>query len=258
MEPFVFRAGTAPLLVTMPHVGTDVPGDLAARWTPAARALPDNDWHVDRLYDFLDALGASVLRAVHPRYVVDLNRPPDDQSLYPGQDTPGLVPIDTFARAPIYRAGEEPSADEIARRVARWWRPYHDRLRAALDDLLAKHGRAFLWEAHSIRSLVPRLFSGRLPDLNFGTGGGTSCAPARAARLVEIARRSRYSWVLDGRFKGGYTTRHYGEPRRNVEAIQLELAQITYMDEDASNRFREERAAELRPLLGELMTAFVA
>ncbi len=259
MDVFRYRAGRVPLLVSMPHVGTLVPDDIAARMTEPARALPDTDWHVDQLYEFLDDLGAASLGATHSRYVVDLNRPPGGENLYPGRDTPGLVPTDTFASEPIYRDGEAPDAAEITARVARYWQPYHDRLRTALEEMRDQHGVALLWEAHSIRSHVPRLFEGQLPDLNLGTGGGTTCPATTAAELLDIAQRTGgYSAVLDARFLGGYTTRHYGDPSAGVHAVQLELSQLTYMDEDSTNRFREDLAARLRPVLRQLLDAFLA
>lgn len=257
MEPFRFRAGTMPLVVSMPHVGTHVPDAIAACHTAAARALPDTDWHVDRLYDaLLDRLGASVLQATHSRYVIDLNRPPDDASLYPGADVTGLVPTTTFANEPIYREGAAPAAPdaaEVARRRATYWQPYHDRLAAELARLKAAHGYALLWDAHSIRSVAPRFFDGRLPDLNLGTARGQACAPGLAKALVEVleaAEGDDYTTVLDGRFTGGFITRHYGRPTDGVHAVQMELAQRNYMDEDPPYTFRDDLAARLRPVLG--------
>ncbi len=258
MAPFTFRAGGAPLLVSIPHMGTHVPDEIARRLTPAALALPDTDWHLDRLYDFLDALGASVLAATHSRYVVDLNRPPDDESLYPGQDVTGLVPLDTFARAPLY-AGPAPDAAEVAARRDRYWRPYHERLAAELERLKAAHGYALLWDAHSIASEVPRFFTGRLPDFNIGTGGGTAADPSLAAALLATARSAPgYTAVLNGRFKGGYITRRYGDPAHDVHAVQLELAQATYMEERPPFPFREDLAAGVRPHLRRMLERMLA
>ena len=258
MEPYRFRAGTAPLLVSMPHVGTYVPPALAARMTDAALFLPDTDWHLERLYDFLDALGASVLVATHSRYVVDLNRPPDNANLYPGQDTTGLVPLDTFAREPVYRDGAQPTDAEIAARVELHWQPYHAQLQRELDRLRAAHGYALLWDAHSIASEVPRFFPGRLPDLNLGTAGGVACVPAIETAVAAVARAApAYSAVLNGRFKGGYITRRYGRPAVGVHAIQLEVAEITYMDEAPPYRFDEVRAARLRPHLRAMLEAML-
>lgn len=255
MDVFRLRHGTAPLLVSMPHVGTHLPDEIAARMTPVAKTVPDTDWHLERLYDFLESLGASVLVATHSRYVVDLNRPEDDANLYPGQDTTGLIPVDTFAREPLY-AGAVPDDAERAARVAACWRPYHDALQAELRALHARHGVAVLWDAHSIKSEVPRFFQGRLSDLNLGTASGASCDPRIERALSDVARQTAsYTHVLNGRFKGGYITRRYGRPEAGIHAIQLELSEVTYMDEAPPFGFREDRAAGIRPVLRRLVAA---
>lgn len=254
MESFNFTPGEGPLLVSMPHVGIYVPDDIATRLTPVARALPDTDWNVDRLYDFLGEMNVPVIMATQLRYVVDLNRPPDGTSLYPGQAGTGLVPTETFAGEALYGAGGEPDATEIATRVTKYWRPYHDKLAEELARIKAAHGFAILWDAHSIRSQVPRLFEGQLPDLNFGTGGDASADPSLAAGLMDIAEgQGDYSAVLNQRFTGGYITRHYGDPAAGIHAVQLELSQITYMQEDPPYQFDEARASKLRPLLRNLV-----
>lgn len=253
MEPYRFTTGSAPLLVSMPHVGTHLPTDIAARMNPAARALSDTDWHVDRLYDFLDQLGASVIAANHSRYVIDLNRAPDDRPLYPGASNTELCPTTSFDEQPLYRAGQAPDAAEVALRRRFAWQPYHDRLRQELEALKARHGLALLWDAHSIRSRVPRFFEGRLPDLNLGTGGGVTADPDLLARLAASAGAGNYNCVANGRFKGGYITRNYGRPAAGIHAVQLELSQITYMDEDPPYGFREDLAAGIRPLLRRLL-----
>jgi len=253
MQAFHFIPGDSPLLVSMPHVGTGVPPEIAARLTPEAAALPDTDWHVDQLYDFLDTLGAARLQATQSRYVIDLNRAPDDRPLYAAARNTELCPTTTFAEQPIYRSGAAPDATETAARRAAYWRPYHDRLRSALDEVRARHGVAVLWEAHSIRSRVPRFFAGRLPDLNLGTAGGKSAAAALLSRLTAVAAESGYSHAVNGRFQGGYITRAYGNPARGIHAVQLELSQITYMDEDPPFVFRENLAAGTRPVLRRLL-----
>ena len=254
VEPFRFRRGSAPLLVSMPHAGTYIPEAIAARMTETALRTPDTDWHIDRLYDFLDEIGASVLTATHSRYVVDLNRPPDDASLYPGQTSTGLCPAATFSGEPLYRDGSAPSADEIDERRERYWRPYHDQLSAELKRLRDDHGFVLLWEAHSIASRVPRLFEGELPQLNIGTAGGKSAVTGLGEALLEHAQASRYSVVLNGRFTGGHITRHYGQPSDGTSAVQLELTQACYMDEAYPFAFREEKANALRPVLRGLVT----
>lgn len=256
MEPYRFIAGSGPLLVSVPHAGLHVPPAIKAELSDAAQALPDTDWHVDRLYDFLDDLGASVLIATHSRYVIDLNRNPEGKALYPGASETGLCPVTTFNDEPIYRDGGVLDATQIEQRRARLWRPYHAKIADELAALKARHGVALLWDAHSIRSRVPRFFEGRLPDLNIGSGGGVTAAPGLIAAVAEIASAaadSGYSYALDGRFKGGYITRAYGNPGQGVHALQLELSQITYMDEAAPYRFRDDLASKVRPVLRRLL-----
>jgi N-formylglutamate deformylase len=259
MDVFRFSEGSTPLLVSMPHVGTHLPDALRPRLTAAALEVPDTDWHVDRLYDFLNGLGAGVVRATHSRYVVDHNRDPTGQPHYPGASNTELCPTALFDEQPIYADGAAPDAAEVGERIERWWRPYHAQLAATLDQLKARFGYAILFDAHSIRSRVPRFFEGRLPDINLGTGGGVSAAAALAQGALEAARATpAYSAVLDGRFKGGYITRHYGRPQAGVHAIQLELTQATYMDEDHPFGFREDLAAGIRPVLRGVMEALLA
>ncbi|MBZ4040371.1 N-formylglutamate deformylase [Novilysobacter selenitireducens] len=256
MDTFTLHRGTAPLLVSLPHDGSAIPDDLAARMTPEARRAPDTDWHVSRLYAFARDLGASVLVPRYSRYVVDLNRPEDDTSLYPGQNTTGLCPTVRFTGEPLYLEGQSPTADEITGRIDTYWRPYHDALRGELDRLHGLRGRVVLWEGHSIRgSDLPFLFEGRLPDLNLGTAAGTSCTPALQARLEGVlAAQGAYDWVANGRFKGGHITRHYGESSRGIDAVQLEISQRTYMDED-SFEYDEDKAADLQVVLRDLLAA---
>lgn len=257
--PFLFHQGTAPLLISMPHVGTYVPPALAARFTDEARQVHDTDWHLERLYGFAKELGASLLVATHSRYVVDLNRPPDGASLYPGQSVTGLCPVDTFDDTPIYAAGDVPGDAEVAARRDAVWAPYHAQLRAELDRIHAAHGVAMLWDAHSIRSVLPRFFEGKLPDLNLGTGNGTSCDPALAEELLAIGKAATgYTAVLNGRFKGGHITRHYGEPARNIHAVQLEMTQSSYMQEAMPFDYLPEVAAGIEPHLRRMIEAALA
>jgi N-formylglutamate deformylase len=255
---FTLKQGTAPLLISMPHVGTEIPQDLARRMTPVARTVPDTDWHLKQLYDFADSLGASILSARYSRYVIDINRPPDNANLYPGRDTTGLCPVDTFDKEPVYLPGEAPGQEEIDQRVGQYWQPYHDALAQELARLRDVHGRAWLWDAHSIRSVLPRFFDGRLPDLNFGTADGKSCAPETAQRVMDAAASATdYRAVLNGRYKGGYITRQYGNPAAGIQAIQLELAQVAYMSEMPPFAFDEDKSRALRPHLRKMVEAFV-
>ena len=254
MSTYTLHRGTAPLLISLPHDGSHIPEAIAARMRPAAQRSVDTDWHVGRLYESLaKTLGASVLKPMASRYVVDLNRPADGQALYPGKRETGLVSTIGFDGEPLYLDGGEPSAEEIQRRVNEFWRPYHDALSQELERMLAEHGRVVLWEGHSIRSHVPMLFDGQLPDLNLGTAEGASCSPALQQRLHAVLEsQSSYSFAVNGRFKGGYITRHYGRPDTGVDAVQLELAQLTYMDED-SFAYDEARATRVQETIGELL-----
>ncbi len=261
MPPFSFAQGHVPLLVSVPHAGTGLPEAQRGRMTEAALALPDTDWHVDRLYDFLDELGASRIVATQSRYVIDLNRAPDSRPLYPGASNTELCPTSSFDEAPIYRAGEEPGPDEIEARLDAVWRPYHAKIREELARIRAAHGIAVLWDAHSIRSEVPRFFEGRLPDLNLGTAGGASASAELTGLLGAVAREAEalgYSHAVDGRFKGGYITRSFGAPDQGIHAVQLELSQITYMDEDPPYGFREDLAEQVQPVLQGLLDAALA
>lgn len=248
--------GHAPLLISLPHDGSEIPAEIAERMHPAARRSIDTDWHVGRLYAPLAAqLGASLLRPSLSRYVVDLNRPADGQALYPGQRETGLVPTIGFDGEALYEHGAEPDAAEIARRVQTYWQPYHRALKQELERLLAEHGRVVLWEGHSIRSHVPMLFEGRLPDFNLGTADGASCTSALSQRLdILMSAQRDYSHVLNGRFKGGYITRQYGRPDAGIQAVQLELAQCSYMDEDSLD-YLPDRAAAVQSLIGSLLQA---
>lgn len=257
--PFVFHQGTAPLLISIPHGGVYVPPLLAERLHPEARAVPDTDWHLERLYAFAKDMGASIIAATHSRYVIDLNRPPDGASLYPGQNVTGLCPVDTFDETPLYPRGDVPDDAEIAARREAIWQPYHAQLRTELDRIRAAHGVAVLWDAHSIRSVLPRFFEGKLPDLNLGTADGASCDPALAQELLRIAQSAPgYTAVLNGRFKGGHITRHYGNPARNIHAVQLEMTQCSYMQEALPFAYLPERAAQVQPHLRRLLEAVLA
>jgi N-formylglutamate deformylase len=256
---FSLHQGSLPLLISIPHLGTRIPDDIAATMTPVAARTDDCDWHLDRLYAFARSLGASILTPTYARYVIDLNRPPDGANLYPGQDTTGLLPVDTFDKEPLYRDGQLPDDAEVARRRDAYWKPYHDALAGELAALKARHGKVLLWEAHSIRSHVPRFFEGRLPDFNLGTSSGASAAAGLADELAAIVEaHGGYTAVANGRFKGGYITRQYGQPEQGVHAVQLELSQITYMQEQMPYSYDDALAGKVQPVLEALLKAALA
>ena len=256
MNLCAIERGESPLVIDVPHAGTRVPPAILARLTPAARAVPDTDWHVEKLFTRARAAGATLVVATHSRYVVDLNRDPSGAALYPGADNTELCPTRTFADEPIYVPGGAPDAAEVAARRSEYFDPYHQRLAAETERVRVRHGYAILLDGHSIRSRVARFFAGRLPDLNLGTADGASCAPSvqQAAALV-LAGATEFSCVVNGRFKGGYITRHYGSPAQGVHALQLEIAQSCYMDEAPPYPWDAARAGALTAVLERLVDA---
>lgn len=248
-----FKQGRVPLLISMPHAGVQLTPAVKAGLIAEAQSLPDTDWHIPRLYDFAAELGASTLAAGYSRFVIDLNRPSDDKPLYVGATT-GLYPATLFDGVPLFVEGQVPSAAERANYLEQIWTPYHQTLQQELARLKAEFGYALLFDAHSIRSVIPHLFDGKLPDFNLGTFNGASCNPQLAARLEGIcAGHPAYSHVLNGRFKGGHITRHYGDPAQNIHAVQLELGQCTYMEEFEPFNYRSDLAEPTRVVLKELL-----
>jgi len=250
---YTFHEGELPLLVSVPHDGRQLSSDMQDMMSEAGKSLPDTDWHVAKLYEFVKDLGASLVTANYSRYVVDLNRPADDSALYEGQVATGLCPLRTFDGEEIY-AGEVTIDTE--HRINTYWRPYHEKIEATLVELCATFGYALLWDAHSITSRVPSLFEGELPILNIGTWDGRSCSQTISDAVVQAATSSQYDAVLNARFKGGFITRHFGRPDKNVHAIQLEIAQRAYMDEETTD-YDLEKAPHLRDSLIAMLDAFI-
>lgn len=252
------QATEVPLLVSIPHTGTYVPDAIARRFSSTeVAALPDTDWHLHVLYDFVASMGAWTIHAHYSRFVVDLNRPADGTPLYPGRDETGLVPSSTFHSVPIYKAGQEPTRDEIAERTAKYWRPYHDALSSKIAELKAKFGYALLWDAHSIESNVPRFHKGQLPGLMLGDVDGTSAVPAISDAVLKVHVESGITYQRNSPFKGGYITRAFGKPQERVQALQLEMSQRLYMQEGAPFAFNAILADQLRPTLRASLQAFL-
>lgn len=255
---FTLQQGHTPLLISFPHVGTLIPEDQQPRYLPRALQVEDTDWYLDRLYAFAGELGASLLVPRESRYLIDLNRPRENTPMYAGSNNTELCPTRFFTGEPLYREGQAPDEPEIRRRVAHYWQPYHDAIAGELTRLRAAHGHAVLFDAHSIKSELPWLFEGTLPHMNLGTAEGRSCAPALRSALAEVfAAQDRFSHVVDGRFKGGHITRHYGRPREGVHAVQLEMAWRCYLDEGQPSQWDEERAAAITPLLRQLVQTMI-
>ncbi|XHS80422.1 N-formylglutamate deformylase [Burkholderiaceae bacterium UC74_6] len=255
---FKLRRGTTPLLISMPHVGTEIPADQIERYVDRAARVEDTDWFLERLYGGIaERLGASLIVPRYSRFLIDLNRPPEDTPMYPGASNTELCPTRFFTGDPLYREGRAPDEAEKLRRRETYWRPYHDTLQGELDRLRAAHGHALLFDAHSIKSELPWLFEGQLPALNLGTVEGRSCAPAITESLgALLGGQGRYSSVVNGRFKGGHITRHYGRPDLNQHAVQLEMCWRCYMDEDRMS-YDEARAVEVQPLLEALLRRYL-
>ena len=255
---FTLHRGMRPLLVSFPHVGTQIPADQQHRYTGRALQVEDTDWFLDRLYAFAADLGASLIVPRHSRYLIDLNRPSDNRPMYAGQNNTELCPTRHFTGELLYHEGFAPDNAEIRRRVAEYWQPYHDALHEELARLQATHGHAVLFDSHSIKSELPWLFEGTLPGLNLGTAAGGSCAPSLQAKLSKhLAAWTRDSHAVNGRFKGGHITRQYGRPAQGLHAVQLEMCWRAYMDEAPPWRWRDERAAEVTPLLRRLVQAML-
>ena len=255
---YTLHQGTRPLLVSLPHVGTFIPDDLKSRLVERAQATEDTDWFLDRLYAFVKGLGASLIVPQASRYVIDLNRPSENTPMYADTNNTELCPTRFFTGDALYRNGQAPDATEISQRVATWWRPYHDALGQELARIKAAHGHAVLFDGHSIKSELPWLFEGTLPHMNLGTADGAACAPALTARLAGVFEaQAHYTHVINGRFKGGHITRHYGQPQQGIHAVQLEMCWRAYMDEAPPYRWHEERAAAVTPLLERLVQAML-
>jgi formiminoglutamase len=253
-----FSRGRVPLLISMPHAGLRLTPAVQAGLVDEALSLPDTDWHIPQLYDFATELGASTLAAEYSRFVIDLNRPSDDKPLYAGATT-GLFPSILFDGVPLFKDGQAPGAEERATYLELIWKPYHQTLQQELARLKDEFGYAMLFDAHSIRGHIPHLFDGRLPDFNLGSFNGASCDLELAERLeATCAEATDYSHVLNGRFKGGHITRHYGDPANNIHAVQLELAQSTYMEEFVPFHYRPDLAEPTRVVLRELLEGMVS
>ncbi len=256
---FTLAPGSTPLLINVPHAGTYVPPQLRQGMSMAAQTVPDTDWHVHLLYQFALELGAGLMVATHSRYVVDLNRDPGDAALYPGADNTELCPTRSFGNEDLFLPGQEPDAQQIALRRERYWAPYHETLAATLAQIKTRHGYAILLDGHSIRSQVPRFFDGRLPDLNLGTASGASCdASLQAVAMTVLQSAGGLSAICNGRFKGGYITRHYGRPAEGVQALQLEMAQSCYMDEAAPFAWEPQRVQALVAVLRRLLESLLS
>jgi len=253
-EIFDLYPGSSPLLVSLPHVGTQIPVELRTAYVRRALQVEDTDWHLDQLYAFVRSLGAGLIVPRYSRFVIDLNRPPQNTPMYAGSNNTELCPTRFFSGDPIYFDGRAPDANAVQARLVRYWQPYHAALSAEMDRVQRLHGHAILFDGHSIRSQLPWLFEGKLPDLNLGTASASSCAASlRGALVATLQAQSQFTHVVDGRFKGGYITRSFGRPQAGQHALQLEMCWSTYMHEEPPYAVDTTRAAALAPLLRQLV-----
>ena len=259
MEPFSVTRGDSCLILTFPHSSTYVPPEVHEALNARGRNLTDTDWHLDRLYEGL-LPDVTVVKAGFHRYAIDANRDPSGASLYPGQNTTGLCPLTDFDGEPIYQAGREPDAAEIDRRRLAYHAPYHAAIAAEIERIRARHGVVMLYDCHSIRSHIPFLFDGTLPDFNLGTDNGKTCAASMegAAKAV-CAAAPGFTHVVNGRFRGGWTVRHYGRQHEGDHAFQMELAQSNYLETEALPfAYSPARAERIRPYLRAVLSNLVA
>lgn len=257
VNPFNFYQGDSPLLVSMPHSGLLLLDGMAQNLSEPAKSLPDTDWYIPELYDFLQDLNVSVLSANYSRYVIDLNRSIDDKPLYSTKTT-GLFPDILFADLPVFKQGKGYNEIQKEQIKADVWQAYHQKISSELTRIKEKFGYAILFDAHSIAAQVPMLFDGVLPDFNFGNNDDASCAPKLLSQLENIVDKSQYSHVCNGRFKGGYITRFFGQPEQNIHAIQLELSQATYLIDDSKEYLLDkEKKQHVSPLLKKLIESLL-
>jgi N-formylglutamate deformylase len=258
-ETYTLHRGESALLISFPHVGTIIPTDQQHRYTPRALEAEDTDWFLDRLYAFAAGLGATLIVPRLSRYLIDLNRSSDNAPMYPGQNNTELCPTRHFSGDVLYRENLVPDATEVARRVRHYWQPYHDALRDELALLRSRHGHAVLFDAHSIKSELPWLFDGQLPHMSIGTANGASCAVTLSDDVMRaLASQSEFSHVLNGRFKGGHITRHFGKPAEGIHAVQLEMCWRAYMHESSPFSWDDTRAAGVTPLLRTFVETLIA
>ncbi len=256
-EVFSLQEGSSPLILSFPHSGTDIPEAIAKKLTAEGQGLIDTDWHVPRLYEFTRDLDVTWLEARTSRYVIDLNRDPSGTSLYPGQSTTGLCPTQTFDGALLWQDGCEPNAQEVARRTQQYFAPFHEELTAQIARVKARHGFAVLYDCHSIRGTIPHLFEGDLPVLNLGTNQGRSCVGDFQQAIGAVMQNGPYSHVINGRFRGGWITRHYGRPDEGVHTVQMEIAQHAYMEETPPWYWCGDRATALQSMLKDIFAAIM-
>lgn len=257
-KAFSFFSGNTPLLVSMPHSGLQLTEEVENCLTDKAKGLPDTDWYIPELYSFLGEMEVACISANYSRYVIDLNRPLDDKPLYQSKTT-GLFPGILFDESPVFKKEQKPSDQHRIWCKENIWEPYHRKIRSELERIKSEFGYAILFDAHSIAAEVPMLFEGKLIDFNFGNNNGNSCASNLIESISEVVGSSAYSQITNGRFKGGYITRSFGQPEKGLHAIQLELSQATYLKDQTENGYHldSEKLNTIKLLLNTLINSLI-
>jgi N-formylglutamate deformylase len=241
----------APILLSIPHCGTAFPKELINEYEPELyKEQDDTDWFVDQLYDFANAMGITTISAVYSRWVIDLNRHPENRDLYSdGRLITGLCPVTNFLGNAIYKDGRKSIAeDEIQRRLAAYYLPYHQKIAEHLMALKERFGQVLLWDCHSIRKSLPALHKEPFSDLIISDADGQSSAAKLSDTAFLHLSSSTYSVKRNYPFKGGYITRHFGKPKENQHAIQLEMSKNVYMD-DLEKTYVDKKAQKIQTLL---------
>lgn len=252
--PYQIQLPTAPavpILLSVPHCGTEFPTELTDQFKPDLRSAPDDtDWFVHQLYDFAPQMGITLIHATYSRWVIDLNRDPESKPLYAdGRIITAICPATNFFGEKLYKDERtEVAGNEVARRLQAYYWPYHQQVQVLLDGLKQKHGRVLLWDCHSIRQHVPTIHREKFPDLILGDVDGTSASPGLIEETLSILDHSGYCVSHNHPFKGGYITRHFGQPSVEQHALQLEMTKVNYMD-DQEQSYNRARAERMRSLL---------
>lgn len=252
-------APKVPILLSVPHCGTEFPQELKGQYKQHLINAPDDtDWFVNRLYDFAASMGITMIHSTFSRWVIDLNRDPESKPLYTdGRIITALCPSTTFAGESIYNdERKEVDQAEVKRRLGIYYAPYHDQLAKKIFELKNKFGKVLLWECHSIRKFVPTVHTEKFPDLILGSNDGKSAAPGIIETTLEHLGKSPFTLKHNHPFKGGYITRHFGNPSENAHALQLEMTKVNYMDDSELN-YDGARAEAVRKVLMKVFSELI-
>ncbi len=261
-DPFVViepKQPIVPIILSVPHCGTDFPDEIRNDYVPEMMAAPDDtDWFVHQLYNFATELGITIIHAKYSRWAIDLNRDPESAPLYDdGRIITGLTTTTDFFGKSIYISDDRiPDQKEVERRLTEYYWPYYNKIQDLLDERLATFGKALLWDAHSIRHFVPTIRKEIFPDMILGNNDETTAHPELIETALHGLTSGKFGVNHNTPFKGGHITRYFGKPEQNIHALQLEMNKILYMDDEERN-FHEERANEMRAVLKPTFEALI-